>query len=424
MRSLFIALAIAALGGCGDDGSGSVVPCEGPNGPCIEILPGAGVQEELQTALIEAQPGDVIFIRAGTYELDRDLSLDVDGVTIRGEGMDATILSFASQTDGAQGILVTADDFTIEDLAIEDPVGDGLKVEGTSGVTIRRVRAEWTGGPSPDNGAYGLYPVQCTNVLIEESVVIGSADAGIYVGQSSNIIVRNSRAEYNVAGIEIENSSDADVYGNVATNNTGGLLIFNVPGLQLKNGARTRAYDNQIFANNQENFSRPGNIINLVPKGTGVVLLAAHEVELFGNEIRDNQTVNMSVVSYAITMNPYDDPEYNPYSDTIYVYDNMFGAGGEMPVGAMGALIITALGTIMDPPIVVPDIVFDGFLDPAKALPEDPRVLQPEFNLCFRNADADFANLDTPAMHEMVSTSLAPHDCEHPMLPAVMIPGV
>src|SRR3546814_1516361 len=82
---------------------------------------------------------------------------------------------------------------------------------------MRRVRAEWTGGPSTDNGAYGLYPVQVDNVLIEDSVVKGASDAGIYVGQSTNIIVRNNRAEGNVAGIEIENSTGADVYGNTTT---------------------------------------------------------------------------------------------------------------------------------------------------------------------------------------------------------------
>jgi parallel beta-helix repeat protein len=69
------------------------------------------------------------------------------------------------------------------------------------------VRVEWTNGPDENNGAYGLYPVQSSNVLIEESVVIGASDAGIYVGQSNNIIVRNSRVEFNVAGIEIENST-------------------------------------------------------------------------------------------------------------------------------------------------------------------------------------------------------------------------
>ena len=39
-----------------------------------------------------------------------------------------------------------------------------------------------------------LYPVQCKNVLIDGCVAIGASDAGIYVGQSQYVIVRNSKA--------------------------------------------------------------------------------------------------------------------------------------------------------------------------------------------------------------------------------------
>ena len=68
--------------------------------------------------------------------------------------------------------------------------------------------------------------MQCDNVLIENCTAIGASDAGIYVGQSNRIIVRNSIAHQNVAGIEIENSLNADVFDNVATGNTGGILVF------------------------------------------------------------------------------------------------------------------------------------------------------------------------------------------------------
>ncbi len=49
---------------------------------------------------------------------------------------------------------------------------------------------------------------------------IGASDAGIYGGQCSQIVVHNSRAEFNVAGIEIENSPFADVHGNSASTNS------------------------------------------------------------------------------------------------------------------------------------------------------------------------------------------------------------
>ena len=87
--------------------------------------------------------------------------------------------------------------------------------------------------------------------MIDECVAIGASDAGVYVGQSEQIIVRNTRAEFNVAGIEIENSYDADVYNNIATNNTGGILIFDLPNLPKQGGKNVRVFQNKSFKDNE-----------------------------------------------------------------------------------------------------------------------------------------------------------------------------
>ena len=179
----------------------SLVACGGDRQGALPADTDSDYQTTLMTQLIDAEPGDVIEIPAGKFAFERSLSLTVDNVTVRGQGMDKTVLSFADQTSGAEGLLVTANDFTIEDLAIEDTRGDALKINEGNNIIIRRVRTEWTNGPDTDNGAYGIYPVQTTNTLIDGVVAIGASDAGIYVGQSRNVIVRNSRAEFNVAGI-------------------------------------------------------------------------------------------------------------------------------------------------------------------------------------------------------------------------------
>src|SRR5580658_2644455 len=220
--------------------------CQQKDSHVVNVEAGPDFQKTLQGALIAAKPGAVIMLPAGKHQLDAQLSLTVPNVTIRGAGPDKTILSFTGQRAGASGMLATADGFTLEDLAIEDTKGDALKVNNSNGVTIRRVRTEWTGGPKETNGSYGIYPVQCKNVLIEESAAIGASDAGIYVGQSSNIIVRKSRAEKNVAGIEIENSVGADVYENVSTHNTGGILVFDLPDLPVKGGGHTEDHTSEL----------------------------------------------------------------------------------------------------------------------------------------------------------------------------------
>lgn len=410
-------LALLVATGC--DGRGPDCPADAPR--CINLSPADGY-EGIQTALIDAEPGDAILLSAGVYELRLGLSLDVDGVLLRGAGMGESVLSFAGQIDGAQGLLVTADNFTIEDLAIEDTAGDALKIEGGTNIVIRRTRAEWTGGGSEENGAYGLYPVQCENVLIEGSVARGASDAGIYVGQSRNIIVSGSRAEENVAGIEIENSFDADVFGNVATNNTGGILVFNLPGLQVMNGARTRIYDNEIVGNNHVNFAPPGNIVGKVPQGTGIAMIAAHQVEVFGNRIGDNQTSNSAVISYRTTQLDFDDPTYDPDSDSVDFHDNRYEEGGTEPTGELGFLLVAALGTIQDAPIKVPDLVFDGYIHPEKT-GDGGRTFLPEFNICLAdNGEATYADLDVDGGFDAVSVDISPHLCRRDPLPAVVLP--
>ena len=62
--------------------------------------------EQLREALETAAPGDVIEIPAGTFTFKRSLILNTDNVTIRGAGMDQSVLSFKGQVAGAEGLSV------------------------------------------------------------------------------------------------------------------------------------------------------------------------------------------------------------------------------------------------------------------------------------------------------------------------------
>lgn len=314
-----------------------------------QIRPGPAAQQALQTALIEAHPGDTVRLARGRYELTTGLSLDVDRVTIRGDGQDRSILSFANQTRGAEGLLVTSDRVLLRDFAVENAKGDAIKVRDCHGITFDGVRAEWTRGPNPHNGSYGLYPVNCDNVLIKDSIARGASDAGIYVGQSRNIIVRDSVAEYNVAGIEIENSFNADVFKNTARHNTGGILVFDLPGLPQLGGHSIRVFQNVINANDTENFAPPGNIVGSVPTGTGVLIMANRDVVVFDNDIGDHGSANIIVTSYR---NDISDPHYNALPRNIMIRDNRFGHSGFKPGGELAALGQAG--------VHLPDVLWDG----------------------------------------------------------------
>ena len=336
------------------------------------IQPSENSYQDIQEALILAEPGDVVRLTAGTFYLRDSLSLDVNGVQVEGEGMNQTVLDFSDQQSGAQGLSVTSDNVTLQDFSIQNAKGDAIKVKGVTNIKFLRVKTEWTNGPSSENGAYGLYPVESTNVLIDGCVAIGASDAGIYVGQSKNIIVRNSRAEYNVAGIEIENSYYADVFNNLATNNTGGILIFDLPGLPQQGGHHVRVFNNRSVGNNTDNFAPEGNIVGEVPRGTGIIIQANSDVEIFDNEIGDNDTVNIAIVTYG---NETDDQTYYPHPKSIQIHGNEFGPTGYNPdtsKGELAQILFDLSGGNM------PDIFWDGLVPLSQIIfgqPQDEKMI-------------------------------------------------
>jgi len=71
----------------------------------IAVSPGEGAQERLQEALIAAEPGDVVELAAGRFKLSDGLSLDVNKVTVKGQGGSVTILDFSGQQGAGEGML-------------------------------------------------------------------------------------------------------------------------------------------------------------------------------------------------------------------------------------------------------------------------------------------------------------------------------
>lgn len=393
----------------------------------VQIDADADIQEALQEALILAEPGTIIEIPAGFYEFTTGLSLDVDDITVRGAGMDKTILSFKKQVSGSEGFLITSNGVSVENLAVEDTPGDGIKAKGVERISFRDVRVEWTRGPHPENGAYGLYPVESRYVLIDGAVVKGCSDAGIYVGQSQDIIVRNSRAELNVAGIEIENSYRADVYNNVATHNTGGILVFDLPNLPQMGGHSVRVFDNTVVDNDTPNFAPEGNIVATVPMGSGIMIMANRDIEIFGNELSGNASTNILLAAYP---REYNDPNYNPLPRRISIHGNTHGRAGWAPDKAVKELIAPRSG--MPVPHIVWDGVVDGFWS-ALFGPDDEeavRINEPEgttfVNLQFAKdhvlpwgADPDFDISNYAGTYEQARTAVVlPQDADTQMATA------
>lgn len=382
-------------------------------GPQREVtIQWQSIEDDLQTLLIQAQDGDTINIPAGYYMFTNPLILDgLSNLVINGEGIDATILSFEMQTSGAEGIrAANCTNLTFQNFTIQDAPGDNIKVTDTNGIRFTNVKSQWTGEPSEENGAYAFYPVLCKRVIVENCLAIGSSDAGIYVGQSDSVIIRNNEVYHNVAGIESENSRWVEIYGNNAHDNTGGILIFDMPGL-TQSGHTTRVYDNDVISNNHDNFAPEGNVVAVVPPGTGIMMMATRNIEVFNNRIHHNKTVGTALASYVLVealgaeegsqleaANEKIDQAYDPYPNQIYFHDNEFKNKHLLPTlkNDFGLLFLTYFT------FNLPDFVMDGILPPDE-----------EFVMCLsNNGEFKFANIDAENDFEGRTTDWSAYDCD------------
>ncbi len=419
LGSVLSAIALLVGAGCGP----SV-----PEGCDHFISPGDNDQMDVQSALVEAQDGDTVCLAAGTFTLTDPIEIsNLADFTLRGEGPETTVLDFSDQDAGGTGIdMMNMTRVVVQDLGIVNAAGNGLRITASEQVVIRRVRAGWTEAESSENGKYAIYPVSSTDVLIDESEAYGSSDAGIYVGQATNCVVRNSVAHGNVAGIEIENSLNCEVVGNTAEGNVGGILVFELPGLPLQ-GAGTLVHDNVIRDNDLYNFAGDG-IVGALPRGTGIFILAANDVEVTGNTVSNNEGAGLALISWgtaeALGLGAAEDPAYEPNAERIFVHDNTFESNGAMPGGdgrddmdplwVVRALLI-AQG--VDLSAGLETVLWDGIV------PEGGEVGDV---LCVQEDGVSFRNLDIVDLAAMTSpettTDLAPHDCSFPARAPVQLP--
>ncbi len=291
----------------------------------IIVRPG----QSIQAGIDMATAGDTVWVMPGVYH--ETLTLDVSGITLLGQVVDGQRPVLDGRNVLADGLIGSGSDVEIRNFVVRNYTANGLMLNGAVNVTFRDLLCE-------NPGLYGVYPVECVNVLIERCEVTGARDAGIYVGQSRDIVVRDSRAYGNVTGIEIENCVNALVENNEAFNNAGGILVFLLPNNPSKVSLKTRVVNNRIYSNNHVNFADPNAIVSKVPSGSGLLILAADEVEATGNEIRDNRSFGLAVIGLDMVFGPGARYDVDPIPERNWFHGNRYENNGFAPQGMIEEL--------------------------------------------------------------------------------------
>ena len=184
-------------------------------------------------------------------------------------------------------------------------------------------------------------------------------------------------------------------------------------------GHSTRVYQNRVIANNTDNFGAEGTPVASVPAGSGIVINSNDKVEIFDNDIADNNTANIIISSYYATgwegIRDMGD-EYDPYPETLYIYGNRFSGGGSSPDGLeLKALKVAMFGLTGN----LPDVLWDGYTN-ADKLDADGNHLS-EFAICVDNGDAQVLNADLGNSSDNIVVGAAQHNCQHEKLPAIVL---
>ncbi len=397
------------------------------------------LETDFQKLFQLAKDGETITLPAGHFKFSKALILDgKKNVTIKGAGIDKTVLTFREQQEGAEGIRVAnCKNVTLEGFTIQDAIGDNIKAIYTDTLTFRNLKTEWTDIPNKELGAYGIYPVMCKNILIENCEALRGSDSGLYVGQSENVVIRNNKASENVCGINVENSGNVDIYNNECYKNTTGIVILDIPGL-TRYCENVKVHHNKIHENNLFNFAPAGNVAASNLPSTGIMLWAAKKTQVYENEFLDQSypiLIVSFIASYKLTKDkPYVpiaaseqarmkvsikeetslredaineqfqlDKEYRPYNEDIYIGKNSFSYGPfRKKIQILDGFLFTMRMGFKDAPIW-----FDGVQNPAGRTfcidkKEDIAVADLDFMNDLKNAalkgTVDFACEERPGL--------------------------
>jgi parallel beta-helix repeat protein len=252
------------------------------------VVPGL---EAIQDAVDALTPGGgKLLITSGTYPDPATIAVsDLQLVGCGGATNDRPNLEPATP-DVSRGIQAAGQtDLTFQSLEVRNWDDDGIFVQQGTRLVFRDLI-----GDGAFNSTYAVFPVTSNGVLVEGCTVTAVADAGIYVGQSENIVVRHNRVVTSVAGIEIENSGTATVQNNYATDNTGGLLVFKAEGLPVQLSDDHVVSHNVLEDNNRVNIG--SGTVGAVPDGTGVLIISNDDSVFEYNLVTGNNTFGIAVI--------------------------------------------------------------------------------------------------------------------------------
>jgi nitrous oxidase accessory protein NosD len=258
----------------------------------IVVHPG----QSIQAAVDKAHSGDTVKVEAGTYH--QNVVIKKNGITLRADGR-VTLRSPAAKKGfcdfpGAQhAICVIAPDVNFDKMTFTKRVRDvtvtGFRVVGFTGFglfSFGSANLRISHVTAVNNGDYGIARFDGVGGSIRDSAATGSAEAGLYIGDSPNAhaVLSDNRAWNNGLGIFVRHNHFVTVSDNEVFGNCIGILLLD-DGQKPGSGDQV-VKDNSVRRNNKV---CPASEDSPAFSGGGIVLAGSVRNVIADNEVSGNR---------------------------------------------------------------------------------------------------------------------------------------
>ncbi len=281
----------------------------------------------IQEAINNANKGDIIMVKAGTYYENVIVNKPL---TIKSQnGPENTIVCTVNTETGKNVFEIAADDVEISGFTIEnsfnrtipgdpfDPAsyvdGCGIYVETCKGTKINRNIVK--------NNFEGVVFADCSNILVSENQIPESIHEGVRIAYSSSVTISNNTITSNRnCGMVVFRCSTGSVSENQIVANGDGAVVSNSQGITVSNNNITNnafhglnlvgGQDHRIFGNTMRNNTNgiwlSGSTNNNIYQNT--IQANYYGIALSGfsnNFIYHNSFINNSLQTHFSIGNPY-----------------------------------------------------------------------------------------------------------------------